>query len=232
VIEPGPVGSYRKLVKEGAQLGRNSGQAAVLSVGTKQRNKWKQLMPETQEILLIECKPLKKDRVYIGFLVVFWLIWAPGTVYATWLINAEFSWFLLAWLVFGYAGTILIPLSLLGINGKDIITITPDGVRVLYDHGIIKHRVFILKDNIESVTLEKVDQGTSFGESGIESVWTLNIFQKSGWRWKRVMIATSAHPEEKERIYCDLVRIFSMFDYSFQQKNDYTYAPGKALTSR
>jgi hypothetical protein len=189
-------------------------------------------MPETQDILLIDCKSMKKDRFYIGLMIVSWLVLATVTAYVSCSITNEFSWFSLVWLVFGYAGTILIPLSIFGATSKEIITTTADGVNVLYDHRFIKHNVFIPKDNIESVTLERVDEGTSFGEASIESVWTLNIFQKNGWRWKRVMIASLAHPEEKERIYAELVRVFSRFGFSFQTKNDFAFASDKTLTDR
>ena len=137
----------------------------------------------------------------------------------------EFSCFLLVWLIFGYTGTILIPLSLLSANGKEIITSTPDGIEVVYDRGIMKHKVFIRKDNIESVTLERFDNGSTDSDPGVESVWTLNVFQKSGWRWKRVMIAALASHEEKNRIYAELVRSFLKLGFSFQQKNDFESRP-------
>jgi hypothetical protein len=182
-------------------------------------------MTEAIETMIIECRQLKKDRFYIGFLTVFWLVWAPITARVTWLVVDEFSWLLLVWLIFGYAGTILIPLSLLSANGREILTTTTDGIEVLYDHRVIKRKVFISKDNIESVTLERFDSGSTYSESGVESTWTLNIIQKKGLRWKRVMIATLAHPEEKNRIYADLVRVLTKFGFSFQQKNDYEVRP-------
>lgn len=187
-------------------------------------------MEKTEENIFIDCEPLKKDKFYIAFIIVFWLIWTPATAYVTWLAIQEFSIFHLIWLVFGYIGVILLPLSLLGAKGREKIIISNSRIKVEYDHGIFKSTVSIEKDNLESVTLEQhVFSPPSFGESGQECVWTLNVFQKRRWRWKRVMIASLAHPEEKNRIYADLVGTLLKFGFLFQQKNDYEYKPNTIL---
>ena len=71
--------------------------------------------------LIINTKGLKKDKFYIGGLIVFWLIWTPITLFFCIGAIVDFHWFLLIWLPFGLAGVILIPIKLYGVNGSQFI---------------------------------------------------------------------------------------------------------------
>ena len=161
--------------------------------------------------LIIKTKGLRKDKFYIGFMVAFWFIWAPMTFFA--LKNAinDFSFFWVIWLPFGLIGVILIPVSLYGINGSHKITLESNGLRVISDKDLFQRNIFINKDDIESVM---IGHDKSDGET--ESVATLNIFKKSGFWNKRIMIATYTHPSEKKVIFSKLVAFLEENGFEFK----------------
>lgn len=161
--------------------------------------------------LLIETKGLRKDKFFIGFMLVFWIIWLPMTFFA--LINAinDFSFFWVIWLPFGFVGVILVPISFYGINGSHKISAESNGLRIFSDKNIFQRNVFIDRRDLESVM---IGHDKSDGET--ESVATLNIYKKTGFWNRRIMIAPYTHPSEKKEIYSRLVAFLKENDFEFE----------------
>jgi len=101
--------------------------------------------------LIINTKGLKKDKFYIGFMVIFWLIWVPITFFAVKNAVNDFSFFWVIWLPFGFIGAVGIPLSLYGMNGSHKIIVERNGIRIISEKVIFQRNVFINKDELESV---------------------------------------------------------------------------------
>jgi hypothetical protein len=84
-------------------------------------------------------RDVPKDNCGCVFLVFFWLIWAPVTVYVTvFFISQMMTWsledgigsplFFICWLIFGWLGTLLIPSTLLLRRTSEWIEISPTGI--------------------------------------------------------------------------------------------------------
>jgi len=162
--------------------------------------------------LEIKTKGLRKDKFHIGFLTAFWIIWVPITLFAVIAAIDDFSIFWVIWLPFGIIGVILIPLTLYGINGSHVIIAEPNGIKILSNKAFFQREVFIKKDDLESVMLGRYDS-----DFDGESIVTLNIFKKSGWWNKRIMIAPFVHPDEKKMIYAKILSFLTENNFNFRQ---------------
>jgi hypothetical protein len=70
-----------------------------------------------------------KDRVVLVFLVGFWLLWAPTTVAVTVaLAHGVNPCFFSVWLVFGWGGTIAIPLALVRRRWSEWVEVSAAGI--------------------------------------------------------------------------------------------------------
>lgn len=68
----------------------------------------------------------RHDRFMLWFMVLFWIIWAPATVFATCMIFAsEDQLFFIIWCLFGWLGTLAIPYALLQRSWSEWITLSP-----------------------------------------------------------------------------------------------------------
>jgi hypothetical protein len=178
-----------------------------------------QFVNNSEDAFVIDGKNYKKDRFYVCFLVGFATLWDVATIFITWLDIKDHNPFFHVWLVFGFIGAILSTSSILRINGKEIIRVKPDGVEIEYA-GFIRKRLFIDKYDLDSVTFEKYVFGPdSFGETGQEGVWSLNLIRKTGWINKRIMLAAFVHRDEKYKIFTDLVSLLEKNNFVFKQKN-------------
>jgi hypothetical protein len=162
--------------------------------------------------LLIITKGLRKDKVYLGLMIGFWIIWTPITLFAVAAAIYKFTFFWVLWLPFGFAGVILISISLFALNCTHLLIAEPDGIRILSDRALLQREVFIKKEDLKSVMLGVYDSG---GES--ESVITLNLFKKSGWFNNRIMLAPFVHPDDKRKIYSQIVCFLDQNKFSFDR---------------
>ena len=74
---------------------------------------------------------VRKDGCMFVFFFVFWIIWAPATLYMTSLLFVEEGgprWFFAIWLIFGWVGTLAIPYGFLGRSWREWIVISEQGV--------------------------------------------------------------------------------------------------------
>jgi len=157
---------------------------------------------------------LRKAKFYIGFMAIFWVIWVPITLFAVMAAIDKFSFFWVLWLPFGVAGVVLIPISLYGLNGSHLLIAESGGIRILSDRALLQREVFIEREELESVMIGHYDS-----DSDGESVVTLNIFRKSGWFNKRVMIAPFVHPCEKRKIYTQILSFLEKNNFQFKKIN-------------
>ncbi|HZU38909.1 MAG TPA: hypothetical protein VFA18_23480 [Gemmataceae bacterium] len=71
--------------------------------------------------------------IHLGCSLTFWVIWAPLTIFVTWLLVRGIgpTVFLAVWLVFGWLGTLALPYSVLGLLcGSEWLEMTPTAVTV------------------------------------------------------------------------------------------------------
>ena len=164
---------------------------------------------------IIDPRDYRKDRLFAGFLILFWLIWVPATAFITVAAFMDPSPFFFVWLVFGYLGTFLIPYTLLTRNRKQILEVAGETV-VVYGIGLLPmSSVQIDKQNLDSLTLEHYDDGFD-----LESIYTLNLFQKPGARPRRVTLASFVHPREKAILLEEIGAFFLKHGFLFEVKNE------------
>jgi hypothetical protein len=74
-------------------------------------------------------RQVRKDGYTCCFFAFFWIIWAPITLFMTGLLLTGKGpiWFLAIWLIFGWAGTLLIPYTFLGRAWREWIEISEEG---------------------------------------------------------------------------------------------------------
>lgn len=149
--------------------------------------------------LVIDNTGRRIDVFYLCFLIVFWIIWTPLTVWATVTAYLNFSFFWVIWLPFGYVGVFGIPYMLVQSTRPQTLLATPDSLRVS-GTGIPLARVIEIPRQQEI----KLHFGRYGDEGEGESVATLNIISGTSIWTKRIMIAPLSHPNEKRQIFDEL----------------------------
>ena len=165
---------------------------------------------------VIDPRDFRTDSVYVGFLVAFWLIWAPVTAIVIYSTYSEDSPFFFAWLVFGSLGTIGIPISIFTRNTKQILEVTGKSLVVYGTQGYPWSRVEIDKENLHALTPEHYERTDK------ESVYTLNVFQKPGLRPNRIMLASYVHPKDQAILFEEIREFLQKNGFEFQVKNEMT----------
>jgi hypothetical protein len=165
---------------------------------------------------VIDPRNYRTDSLYVGCLVVFWLIWAPATAIVTYMAYTERHPFLFVWLIFGYLGTIGIPVAIFFKNRKQVIEASGDSLFVYGTMGYPWSKARIYKHDLQALTLEH------YKDDDPESVYTLNLLQKSGVRTRRIMLAAFVHPEDKAILFEEIREFLQKNGFKFQIKNKMT----------
>ncbi len=125
---------------------------------------------------------VRQDRFTFWFMVLFWLIWCPATLFMTGvLLVADFDdgvapvVFLVVWLLGGWGGTIGIPLALLDRRSVEWIEIGPEGIGIGKRSSLRKNLRRLAWDQIDEVALGRYNDGSDH-----ESMVTVNVFLKQG----------------------------------------------------
>ena len=164
---------------------------------------------------VIDPRGYRIDRGYVIFMIAFWLVWAPVTVYSTFLALSSHQPFLYVWLIGGYLGTILIPLSLFRKNRRQILRVVGE-LLVICGAGLLPtSRVQIQRKNLRALTLER--HGSL---NRRETVYTLNLLQKEGIRPRRTMLAVFVHPRDKTIILEEISSFFRNHGFVFEVRNE------------
>lgn len=162
---------------------------------------------------VIDPRRHRTDRFYTGFLVVFWLIWAPATAIVTWLAFTERHTFFFVWLIFGYLGTVGIPLALLNRRRKQVLEVVGESI-CIHGSGVLPtSKVIVHKQNFHALTLEH------YGKHDPESVFSLNLIQKRGTRPGRIMLAPFVHPKDKVIIFREISEFLNGNGFRFEARN-------------
>ena len=175
-------------------------------------------MEQYVDKFVISSEGKRKDKGYIGCLSIWWIIWTPATAVVTYAAFAEFHIFLIIWLIFGYAGVILIPLCLLGMNKPQVLLFNGDHLIIKGPGWLFGKAIHVGKDEITALTLEYYDGP---GTEDTESVWTLNLFLKRKYSKKRIMLAQFLHPEEKAELFYQIKDFLERHGFNFETRKDY-----------
>jgi len=181
-----------------------------------QEKSGKRMTIQTSGRYVIDPRDFQTDRVYIGVLVVFWLIWAPVSTIIIYVTYSEGSPFFFVWLVCGSLGTIGIPLAVIFKNKKQVLEAAGNSLVVYGTQGYPWSRVEIDKENLHALTLERYE------EHDRESVYTLNLFQESGIRPHRIMLALFVHSKDKAILFEEIREFLQNNGFEFQVKNEMT----------
>jgi hypothetical protein len=174
----------------------------------------KRLALQTSGRYVIDPRDYRTDSLYVGCLVVFWLIWTPATAIVTYMAYTERHPFLFVWLIFGYLGTIGIPVALFFKNRKQVIEAAGDSLFVYGTMGYPWSKVRIYKQDLQALTLEH------YKDDDTEAVYTLNLLQKPGVRTRRIMLASFVHPEDKAILFEEIREFLQKNGFKFQIKNE------------
>jgi hypothetical protein len=113
---------------------------------------------QTSGRYVIDPRDFHTDRVYVGCLVAFWLIWAPVSAIIIYVTYSEGSPFFFVWLVFGSLGTIGIPVTIFFKNTKQVLEAAGNSLVVYGTQGYPWSRVEIGKENLHAFTLEHYEE--------------------------------------------------------------------------
>jgi hypothetical protein len=171
---------------------------------------------QTSGRYVIDPRDYRTDRLYVGCLVAFWLIWAPATAIATYMAYTERHPFFFIWLIFGYLGTIGIPAAILFKNRKQVIEAAGNLLFVYGTMGYPWSKVRIYKQDLQALTLEHYD------EDEPEAVYTLNLLQMPGIRPQRILLASFVHPKDKAILFEEISEFLQKNGFEFQVKNKMT----------
>ena len=143
-------------------------------------------------------KNMQKDKSTFIFLVLFWIVWAPVTLFMTLLLfYGGPVVFLSIWLLFGWLGTVLIPYSLLARSWQEWLSLTPETLSFGYTgFWALKPRILSVK-NIREIAIGYCNDGADG-----ESIVTLNVYDNTRmWNGGRYMLAYWLSPDLKEEIF-------------------------------
>ena len=166
--------------------------------------------------ITIENSKQRHDKLYVGCLVVFWIIWTPLTCFVTFLAITHFHWFFVLWLVFGYLGVIGIPWTIIQSHKPQTLEASEDALIIRGTGVLFKNVIHIPREKLITLHIGHYEDGND-----TESVVTLNLFSgQSPWT-QRVMISPLAHPSEKRHIFHQLELFLSANGFQFEVKDEH-----------
>jgi hypothetical protein len=125
---------------------------------------------------------VRRDRFTFWFMVLFWVIWCPATLFMTLMLYTAASMdspiaylFLVIWLVGGWLGTIGIPLFLLNRRSVEWIEIGQTGVSIGLRGPLPQKLRHLAWSQIDEIALGRYNDGSDH-----ESMMTVNVFLTRG----------------------------------------------------
>lgn len=139
------------------------------------------------------------DRIYMGFTLIFGIIWTSATAFLTFIALSKFSLFFVVWLPIGYGVTFVILRMLLLSRRPQTLEATANSL-IVHGTGIF----FAGSVSIPREQKIKIGLGRYGGQHNGEIVHSLNIFSEAPWWKSRISISPFSHPSEKIQIFHDL----------------------------
>jgi hypothetical protein len=165
----------------------------------------------------IDPRRFGRDKLYLGCLIGFWIVWFPITVFATILLfNDGPLLFLLLWCTIAWLGVVTIPLALAQRNRKQILTVAGDRLLVTGVRPFSRRPVELHRDDLVALTLEH------YGSVDSESVYTLNLIQTPLLRYPRIMLAPFVRPYGKARLFEELAGFLADNGFDVELRNRWT----------
>ena len=147
---------------------------------------------------------VRQDRFLFWFLVVFWLVWAPVTIWATIMfLRGGLPLGFLIWAIGGWAVTLLMPYALLHRYWREWVKITPQSLMHGHEGLLAPKPKEIPLSAISDITIGQ--SYDIFDQSSRESIVSLNVnFMNSRNRKVRRILGYWLHPTLKEEVFRDL----------------------------
>ena len=172
-------------------------------------------MDNSSTVYVINPRRFRRDKLYFGCLVIFWLFWFPLTCFAT---AALFLggpvFFLLIWVSVAWYGVIILTASIAKRNQKQVLTVAGDILLISGTKLFSRKEVQLYRFEVSALTLE------NYTDIDMESVCTLNLIQMPGVQPKRLILAPYVHPDGKAILLEEIANFLTANGFSIVIKND------------
>lgn len=164
----------------------------------------------------IDPRRYRKDRVYIGCVVVGGLIWIPLTIFTTYYAYFNFQIFFVLWLALAYLGILSMLFALLIRNRKQNIKIEGE-MLVVRGTGILPWSVVrIPKSWVNKIML---------GHYNEESVYSLLLHYTKDYPSivpgdRNISLAQFVHPKDKAVIFDEISRFLRSHNITLTEENE------------
>lgn len=151
---------------------------------------------------------------YLVALVLFWIVWACSTVFASLMAIAAPDPFLFVWLAIAWTLTLFMPFNLVLRKRKQALEIVGDELIVRGTGMLPNHCVRIAREDLHALTLEL------YGESDPESVYSLNLLHYRGHWLKRTMLAQFVHWKNQPILFDEIRAFLTQHGLELEYKNE------------
>jgi hypothetical protein len=163
---------------------------------------------------VIDPKKYRTDYGYLGCMGVWWLVWAPATLVLTYIAITQREPLLYLFLIFGYVGTLIVPVVFFGRHKVQSLEVVGKKL-VVCGTGLSRGSKYEMPAaSLRFLTLEYYQSGNDG-----ESVMSLNLLHSVGGGTGRVMLAQFVHPDDKEVLLEEIRRFLKGQGLEFEVKN-------------
>jgi hypothetical protein len=156
---------------------------------------------------VIDPRAYRPYRFYVGFLAVWWLIWAPGTLFVTVMAFTKEP-LLFVWLIVGYIGVILAPLAFLARNRQQILEV--DG------KALIVHGTGVRMSSIVRIQPGNLEALVYYGRNP-KKIYSLTIRRRMGFA---IVLAPYVHPLDKSKLLEEIASFLRAHGFTFDVVQD------------
>jgi hypothetical protein len=175
------------------------------ALGTVEKSMDGVTIKDQNDRVVITYDATQAKKSYLGgcFFILFYIIWFPFTLAMTFLLIKEpTNLFLWIWLIGGYAGVILVPITLREWSAKEKYVFSSSELRLQFNTLFRPKQILLTPDDNPKIT---------FGGEGDETVYSINIYYDKKNRQKRVLLAFFLNHDDKYRLFKELKRYMIMY---------------------
>jgi hypothetical protein len=155
-------------------------------------------------VITYDANQARKSYFMGCVMILFYIIWLPLTLIVTFLlINEPANLFFWIWLIAGYTGVILIPVTLCQWRAKERYVFSASELRMQFNIILRSKQIILTPEDSPIIT---------FGGEGEETVYSINIFYKRNNRRKRVFLAFFLNHDDKYRLFKELKKYMIRFE--------------------